>query len=390
MLSALIVAAALPAAPATHGTVLVLDGGKVQTRQELATPSLPRRPRLEAPGTVALALAAPARAARRSVPGELARLRRTGKITSAEHARRRAAWARALRTLRRLRGWRHRELAAVVTNVRLLAARKQLRASRLPAVFLQLERNREWWAKGPRLRYGQRVGFARSELLFEAFPGQGLSLHVLGNFGKANGFWQGGARYRERLRHLLRELAPLGAWRAGRRTWEYYFRFNSSSVAWASGIAQGTAIQAWARAGRRFHDPAMTRLARQGLEIFRVGPPVGLRIRTKTGSHYLIYSSKPKLRVINAFAQALNGLWTVWKITGSRVARDLYRSGEKRFVRELPHYDTGSWSLYDGKTRSSLSYHVLLRDFLNVMCRHTHRKVVCGTAARFTRYLKHG
>src|SRR5947208_2172252 len=116
MLSALIVAAALPAAPATHGTVLVLHGGKVQTRRELATPSLPRPPRLEA--ARAVALAAPAGAARRSVPGELARLRRTGKITSAEHARRRAAWAQALQTLRRLKGWRHRELAAAVTNVR--------------------------------------------------------------------------------------------------------------------------------------------------------------------------------------------------------------------------------------------------------------------------------
>src|SRR4051794_497332 len=332
MLSAIIVAAALPAAPATGGTVLVLDGGKVRTRHEMATPSLPRPPRLAAAG--AAALAAPLRAPKRSVPGELAKLQRVGKITPAERAARRAAWARALRTLRRLRGWRRRELAAVVTNVRLLAARRQLTASRLPAVFLQLERNREWWARGRRLRYGQRVEFGRSEILWEAFPGQGLSLHVLGNFGKVGGYWQGGRRYRTRLRRLVRELRPLGALRAGRLTWEYYFRFNSSSVAWASGIAQGTAIQSWARVGRRFHDPSLTRLAIEGLEIFRVPPPVGLRVRGKAGFHYLIYSSKPKMRVINSFAQALIGLWDVWKLTGSTTARELFRAGEPQFLRE--------------------------------------------------------
>ncbi len=239
--------------------------------------------------------------------GELRRLRLRGDITAADARARKRTWDRTNATYRHLGGQHRRELGAVIVNMKLLAARGGIRASRLPALFLQLERNREWWSRGPLLPYSQRVKFAGSDVLFEAFPGQGLVLHVLGNFGQANGMRQ--ARQYTRLRRYLKELRSFAAWRAGGKTWEYYFQFGSHTISWASGIAQGTAIQAFSKAGVALHDPSMLALARSGLKVFQAPPPTGLRIRIKGGgAHYLIYSYAPKLRVLNAFAQALNGL----------------------------------------------------------------------------------
>ncbi|MCV5179923.1 D-glucuronyl C5-epimerase family protein, partial [Escherichia coli] len=88
-----------------------------------------------------------------------------------------------------------------------------------------------------------------------------------------------------RARRLLAELRPLGAWRAGGRTWEYYFAFGGGPPVWASGMAQGTAVQVWARAARVFGDAGMRRLALSGLAIFRAAPPLGVRVGTARGAH---------------------------------------------------------------------------------------------------------
>jgi hypothetical protein len=384
MLSALLVAAALPATAAADRSVLVMDGGTVRTEAAAPTPALPPAPRGFRP---VVRLPASAAASRRTVTSELHRLEVRGDITRAQERSRKATWDRANVTYRRLSGQRRRELGAVIVNLKLLTARGGLRASRLPALFLQLERNREWWSKGPLLRYGQRVRFAGSQILYEAFPGQGLVLHVLGNFGQANGLRQAGSL--KKLRALLAELRPLAAWRAGGRTWEYYFQFGSRSIAWASGIAQGTAVQAFSKAGVRLKDPSMLALARSGLKVFQKPPPTGLRIRFGGGrAHYLIYSYAPHQRVLNAFAQALNGLWDTAKYAKSATARALYEAGRREIVRELPRYDTGAWSLYDGHYESSLSYHVLLRDFLRGLCDRGAGRALCAKADRFTLYLE--
>src|SRR6185503_8482180 len=67
-------------------------------------------------------------AAKRTVKGELARLRATGQIDDATYAERRAAFDDAKRTVKRLTGRRKLELGAVVKTLEGIAARGQLTA----------------------------------------------------------------------------------------------------------------------------------------------------------------------------------------------------------------------------------------------------------------------
>src|SRR6185312_6189291 len=96
-------------------------------------------------------------------------------------------------------------------NLRTMAAEKAITGSRLPALFLTLDRNRRWWTRGPLLGFGDRVEFRGSPLIWEYYPGQGLELTELGNFGKADGYYTGGHRYWPRLHQLVHALIPLAA-----------------------------------------------------------------------------------------------------------------------------------------------------------------------------------
>jgi D-glucuronyl C5-epimerase C-terminus len=374
-------AALLLAAPgsARAERVLVLDGARVQVENQSGTglpfpPAPARRARATAAGTA------------RTVVSELRRLRRAGAITRSAATLSRRRWVAALGTLRRLRGRRRLELGAVVADVREIAARRLLTASRVPLVFLTVARNREWWSRGPLLSYGERVAFAGSGLVWEAFPGQGIQLHPLGTWGKANALWV--SDYDRELGALVREMRAVAVRRAGGIAWEYMFHFGGSPVVWTSGLSQATGAQALARAAVRFHDPRLAADAKRALGVFTHAPPAGVRIAMPRGrAHYLLYSWAPWMRVINGFVQAVVGLYDVWKLTGSRVAHRLYLEGEREARREVPRYDTGAWSRYDQYTESDLSYHVLLRDFLLNLCERSGRAVYCDTAERFTRYL---
>ena len=56
----------------------------------------------------------------------------------------------------------------------------------MPAAFLQLERNRQYWPRMPYPAVGDQVSFKGSELLYQYFAGEGLQLHPLSTFKKAN------------------------------------------------------------------------------------------------------------------------------------------------------------------------------------------------------------
>ena len=102
-----------------------------------------------------------------------------------------------------------------------------------------------------------------------------------------------------------------------------------------SGLAQGTAIQALARAAVRFGEPRYFEAARAGLGVFREAPPSGVRISTPAGSHYLIYSFAPGLRVLNAFTQAVNGLHDFGALANDAEGRALFAAGEAQLRGEL-------------------------------------------------------
>ena len=129
-----------------------------------------------------------------------------------------------------------------------LAASGQMTAGRLPALFLTLQRNAEWWLNGAMLSYGQRVQFGGSKLVWEYYPGQGIQLQVLGTFAEADGYFEAGKSTYPGLESLMSEMIPLAVRRAGALTWEYYFDSDGGRPPWVSAMAQATAMEALANA----------------------------------------------------------------------------------------------------------------------------------------------
>ncbi len=323
-----------------------------------------------------------------TVPAALDAMLVAGAIDQLHHD----AWAQsyddAKKTLRKLHGTRRRQLDAVLSNTRALAAGGLLTPQRAPAVFLTLERNRAWWAASPLLRYGQRVMFTGSQLVWQYYPGQGIQIQWLGTFGRANGLLQAKTRDGE-LRALLDEALGLAVPRAGGIAWESLFSFDGGRPPWVSGLSQATGIQALSRAAARLQEPRYFEGARAALGIFRVAPPEGVRVDTPVGAYYLQYSFNPGLHILNGFVQALNGLYDFAALANDADGRALFAAGEAQARLEVPLFDTGAWSLYQPGEESDLGYHKLLRDFLRGLCRRVPDPTVyCVEADKFTAYLR--
>ncbi len=332
----------------------------------------------------AVLLGAPAAGAAGNVPAELDALLAAGAIDQIHHDAWATSYDNAKRTLKKLHGTRRRQLDAVLKNTRALAAGGLLSAQRAPLAFLTLQRNRAWWSNGPLLRYGQRVAFADSQLVWQYYPGQGIQVQWLGTFGRANGLFLSKTHDPE-LRALLDETLALAVPRAGGIAWESLFAFDGGRPPWVSALTEGTAIQALSRAAVRLQTPAYFESARAALGVFRTPPPEGVNV----GSHYLQYSFNPDLRIVNGFVQALNGLFDFAALANDPEGRALFAAGEAQLRAELPSYDTGAWSLYRPGKESDLGYHKLLRDFLQSLCTRVPTPTLyCDEAAKLTAYLR--
>ena len=384
LLAAALAVLLCPGAAGAAGTVLVLDGhGRVHARHD---PFLPPPDPAPARATAAAPRAAPSGP---TVPATLDALLAAGAIDQVHHDAWAQAYDNAKRTLKKLHGIRRRQLDAVLANTRALAAGGQLTAPRAPLVFLTLKRNRAWWAASPLLRYGQRVMFTGSQLVWQYYPGQGIQVQWLGTFGRANGLFQVTTRDAE-LRALLDEALGVAVVpRAGGIAWESLFSFDGGQPPWVSGLSQSTAIQALSRAAARFHDPRYFEGARAALGIFHVPPPEGVRVDTPAGAYYVQYSFNAGLHILNGFVQALNGLYDFAAFANDAEGRALFAAGEAQARLEVPMFDTGAWSLYQPGKESDLGYHKLLRDFLRGLCRRVPDPTIyCVEADRFTAYLR--
>jgi hypothetical protein len=379
------VGAACGPASAAAAPVLVLGpGGHVALRQDRFLPRTQLDPH-PGRGRARAGVAATRRhpAPQRTVRSELLRLSRSGAISPAHYHRYRGSFEAALRTVRKLGGTRAYELQGVVTNLHNIAVAGLLTRSRLPALFLTLDRNRQWWSTGPLLSSGDRVEFAGSEVLWEYYPGQGIELQVLGNFGKADGLYTGGPADYPRLRRLLAELIPLAAARGGGVTWEYYFSFDGGAPPWTSAMSQGTALEALTRGYKAFGDRSYLDVARRALPIFHVSPPIGVAVHTQLGARYLLYSFAPGAPVINGFLQTLIGLFDYAHASHVGDASRLFAAGDAEARAELPTYDTGAWSLYQPGQEDTLEYHKLVTGFVHQLCTRTRATVYCTTARHF-------
>jgi D-glucuronyl C5-epimerase-like protein len=328
-----------------------------------------------------------------TVAGELKRLSAEGVLTPEDAAAKRALYDDAKAKVKALTGARKVELGGVVADLEGMAARDQFKVpSRLPALFLTLQRNVEYWSSQPLLNAGARISFPGSELVFQLYPGHGLQIQWLGTFGKLNGYWSGGKRYDARAGALLSEALPLATERAGGLAWEYLFPFDGQAPPWVSSLAQGTGLQAMARSATRLKRQAeVFPIALRGLGIFQTAPPAGVRVADGAGAHYLQYSGLPKLKILNGFVQSLVGLFDFAALTGDATARSLFDAGDVAARAEVPTFDTGAWSLYSRGTvtrESDLGYHNLLRDFLVQLCARTATVQYCSAAQHFTSYTK--
>ncbi len=387
--AALTLAAVAIAAPAQAAPVLEVGPDGAVVRDD---PYLPPRANtdLQQPGTEPVCCTrrrAHSAATGPTVGKTLRRAFEAGEITEAQRRDWRRAYRRALRTRRDLSGARRTQLSSVIETLEAIARAEQLDASRMPALFLQLARNTEFWPNSPYPASGQRVSFAGSSLIFQYYSGHGLQIQPLANFGKANGLWRAGRD--EGLRAMLDELVAIASRRGRFTTWEYWFEFGGGSPPWMSAMAQGTAIQALARASQLLGDPSYLKVARRGIRAFSSRAPLGVRVRGRDGgNHYLIYSFSRSLRVLNAFAQSLNGLYDYTTIAQHGRALRLFEKGDVSLRAELPGYDTGAWSLYSlAGAEATLEYHDLATDFLANLCEKLGPGPHCDYAARFEGYL---
>jgi hypothetical protein len=382
-----IVCSAAGAATASADNVVVLGiDGTVRHRDDKALP----RTTMPVPRGHAVATTARTKKPKRTVASELKRLRDAGAITPEDYAARRADYVHVRRQAKKLAGLGRTEMTAVVRSLDGMAARRKLTASRIAPLWLTLDRNLQWWSAGSSLRAGERVEFEGSELVWQYYPGQGLQLQILGNFGKLNGLW--GARHNARLAVMLDELLPLAAARGGKNglAWEYYFAFGGGLPPWVSGISQGTAVQALARAAKRLHREAdVLPVAKRALGIFKKRTPTGVRVPAKHGDNYVMYSFAPGLRILNGFIQSLVGLFDYARIAKDPEGTALFQAAEPEARAETPTYDTGAWSLYSRGTsthESTLSYHDLLQGFLANLCTRTQIAVYCTASDHFVAY----
>ena len=314
------------------------------TRAEIA----PARSRARAgPGAARRAWPAPRRsgAAARSTPPSAGSCARKH-IKRSQYRRWRATYVRSARTLRRLRGARGGPAALRAHLGRVAgAAAAADRRRRMPAVFLQLERNRQYWPRMPYPAAGDQVSFRGSELLFQYFAGEGLQLHPLSTFKKANhlhGFCEreepscdeaalrAHPRRDDRARGEARpQLHRLGV--------PLLLRRRRAAVDERDGAGHrhpgARPRRAAAERARSTPTPPAARWARSRPPR----PPACAPPARAAGSRYLQYSFAPRLYIFNAFLQSLIGLYDFSNAHRRRArARGLYDDAEPEARAEVP------------------------------------------------------
>ena len=153
----------------------------------------------------------------RSTP-PAARARPRAKITTSSSCRWRRWYVLSLRALRKLSGARDAQLRYVVNSVERWRWPRRLTPTRMPASFLQLERNRQYWqAPLPRVRRPGELPWQPDPLQY--YPGRGLQLQPLSTFKKANalhGFCERGEAECDEaaLRRILDEMTALAVKRS--------------------------------------------------------------------------------------------------------------------------------------------------------------------------------
>jgi hypothetical protein len=358
------------------------------------------------------ATAAPAAAAPDPVLAALQRGEAAGALPAPQGTLYRSVLAKARTVRDGLRGVRRREMASVLRIAGQIAKRGDLTTGRMPALFLTLERNAEWWAVNgppapgspgengargrrckplrPRAR-AARISFPGSELVFQYYPGRGLQLQVNGTWGRANALLgSDDPALNARGAALLNELLALGVVRSGVLAWEYLFPIFGGRPPWISALSQATAVQALTRAAAKLGRPDLLNVAGEAAGAFSFPPPAGVRVGLGRGAvWFALYSFAPRLRVLNAHLDAVQALFDFAKASGDPHTIAAYQAGLLAAHRRIRGFDTGQWSKYANPgALADLNYHVLNRDLATAVCRRSGDRRICRAAGSFARELE--
>ena len=208
------------------------------------------------------------------------------------------------------------------------------------ALFLTLQRNREWWTTG---RCWARAGASASP----APRSSGSTTPAPASRSRCSAPSARSTRSGPRARRPRSARPSTSCCRSppsapAALAWEYYFHYRAGKAPWVSSLAQGTALQALSRAapaaappgrGVPVHEPRPRRSSRPGAR--------GRARPGRRGAHYAQYSFEPGLRILNGFIQSLVGLYDYGRIAADDRAQALFAAGEARAREEVPTYDTG-------------------------------------------------
>ena len=252
-------------------------------------------------------------------------------------------------------------------------------------LFRQLDANRVWFAGSAPPRPAARISVPGDPLVYAYYPGHGLQLQPLFNWTKVNEYWF--AKDYAGMQELIDRLAAVAVpQRGGWVSWEYAFDYPGSRAPWLSGMAQGVAIQALARAWQATHS---ARISSSRGRRCRAGPAArgrGAVVDAPRGRWWPLYAEEPALRVLNGDLQTVISLYDYAAITGDAQVLAWAREGAQTAVAALPKYDTGAWSLYQGSREANLGYHDLMTLQLRQLALKTGNLDFRAYADRFAQY----
>lgn len=315
-----------------------------------------------------------------TVEGELRKLQLSGAITATERSSYRALYRDVVARAKALpKGTARTELEGVAQNTESIAGQRKLTGPLAESVFLTLQVNRDWWTTQPAPADRSRPVVPGSPLTWQYYKGEGLQIQWLATFGLANALSTTNTPSKfEQLRAIQDEAVRLASDRAGGPAWEYLFDFGGGKPPWGSGMAQATAMQSLVRTSAKLGNPDYRTVALNAVQLLRRSAPTGARWKRPGGDHILLYTYT-RMRVLNAFSQAVSALHEVAAATQDGKVGALYVRAERQLRAELPDYDLGTWSRYSlGGAKETPSYHLLSRDNLRNLC-----KVLAADATAF-------
>ncbi len=150
-------------------------------------------------------------------------------------------------------------------------------------------------------------------------------------------------------------------WKGNASFFNFYFRWEVTSVPWNSSLCQGIAAGYYAIAYRKFRDPKFLEAARGLVNSFLIDQKDGgFVLNTSYGKFYLEYSNAPDDLVLNGFMLSLKGLTLYNALIGDNTSKQLIKDGLFTLHTILPRYDDGRWSLYSPKHgKADENYHRL-------------------------------